>query len=116
MVNTKLELLKTQNVISSQSYDYLNEVLSYLINENHITTNDEAEVLITHLAMACFRSEKEDQSLNQLDNLIKEQLVISPSYQQALEIWQSLKEMAPISFVSIEDDYMIMHLITLISN
>lgn len=115
MIQEKLTILKENSVISDVVYDYAQEVLKYLEKKKIITDEDQADVFITHLAMATAR-QYTDENINAVDQLINNQIKADLKYEPAVNYWKEIAALAPVSFRENEADYFYLHLVTLLNN
>ncbi|MCC5890354.1 MAG: PRD domain-containing protein [Alkalibacterium sp.] len=115
MIKEKLRILKESNVIDEAAFTYSEEALMFLKKKEVIEDDDEADVFITHLAMATARQES-DEKIEPLNTSIKEEIKQSDKYNEATTIWDELKQLAPADFNPDEDGYFHLHLVTLLQN
>lgn len=113
MIEEKLRVLKESDVIDEEGYNYSKKALTFLKEKGVISDNDQADVFITHLAMATAR-QKTDEKIEGVDESIKEEIEKSDKYTEAVTIWKELKELAPSDFRANEDGYFHLHLVTLL--
>ncbi|GEK89689.1 hypothetical protein SAMN04488100_12116 [Alkalibacterium putridalgicola] len=113
MIQEKLDLLKENKVIDQTAYDYSQEALAYLKKEKVIEEDDDADVLITHLAMATAR-QNTDEKIEGVDDAILAEIQSDSHYDQAKELWNELKAFAPAEFETNEEGYFHLHLVTLL--
>lgn len=110
MIKKKLTILKENDVIDEQTEKTVLKAGDMLLEKDLITDLDEADVFLTHLAMALSREEE----INQVDNSIKEQLSSHRNYEQTVKLWGNMKDELGLNLSENENDYMYMHLLTLI--
>ena len=55
MIREKLAILLSSEIIDQETQDYVLSVLEYLLKENIIEEEQQADVFLTHLAMADMR-------------------------------------------------------------
>lgn len=113
MIQEKLDILKDTNVIDETAYNYSQEALVYLKNNDIIKEDDEADVLITHLAMATAR-QNTDEKIDGVDGMILSDIQSDEKYDQATQIWDELRAFAPAKFEDNEEGYFHLHLVTLL--
>ncbi|GEK92150.1 hypothetical protein [Alkalibacterium kapii] len=113
MIQEKLDILKETNVINQAAYDYSQEALVYLKKKKVIKEDNEADVLITHLAMATAR-QNTDEKIDGVDDMILSDIQSDENYDQAKKLWDELKTFAPAEFESNEEGYFHLHLVTLL--
>ncbi|MGY3778595.1 PRD domain-containing protein [Isobaculum melis] len=111
MIQEKLTVLKTANVIDEAVYQYMQEVLSVLETKELV---EKSEVFMTHLAMATARQQK-GESVGALDALIVEQMKAETQYEEAVAIWHELAALAPVTFHEDELAYLYLHLCTMLA-
>ena len=114
MIQEKLTILKENNVINETVYDYTQEVLKYLKKQGVITNEDQADVLVTHLAMATAR-QYTDEKVNSVDQFVYDEIKANPKYEQASYHWEAISALAPITFRENEAEYFYLHLVTLLN-
>lgn len=115
MIQEKLMILKENNVITDVVYDYTQEVLLYLKDQNIVKTEDQADVFITHLAMATAR-QYTDENVNSVDPLIYDEIKANVRYEEAVHYWKNISALAPITFRENETGYFYLHLVALLNN
>ena len=115
MIQEKLTILRENNVINDLVFDYTQEVLKYLKSQKIITNEDEADTFITHLAMATAR-QYTDEKINSVDQTISDQIKADKEYETALKCWNEIAGLAPIAFGKNEEEYLQLHLVTLLNN
>lgn len=115
MIQEKLTILRENNVINDLAYDYTQEVLKYLKDQNIIADEDEADTFITHLAMATARQFTEEK-VDSVNQIISEQIKTDPKYEVTLKYWNEIAALAPVSFQENEAEYFHLHLVTLLNN
>ncbi|GEL67626.1 PRD domain-containing protein [Marinilactibacillus psychrotolerans] len=115
MIQEKLIILKENKVIDQETFEYAQEALMFLINRNIVENEEEADVFITHLAMATAR-QNTDEMIDGIDEIIKQEIENDEKYEEAIEIWKELKVIAPTTFSQDEDGYFHLHLVTLLRN
>lgn len=115
MIQEKLTILRENNVINDSVYDYAQEVLKFMKAQNIISNEDEADTFITHLAMATARQYTEE-TINSVDQMINEQIKVDQKYDEALNYWNKITELAPVSFRENEAEYFHLHLVTLLNH
>lgn len=113
MIQEKLTILLESNTINQKAFDYAQTVLDYLREKEIIKEDEEADVLITHLAMAASRQGTEEIIVS-VDENVKQEIEADENYEKAAIIWNELKKVAPITFSSNEDGYIHLHLVTLL--
>lgn len=115
MIQEKLTILRENNVINDSVHDYAQEVLKFMKAQNIISNEDEADTFITHLAMATARQYTEE-TINSVDQMIKEQIKADQKYDEALNYWNKIAALAPVSFRENEAEYFHLHLVTLLNH
>lgn len=110
MIEEKLKILKENNIIDEQTHELVLKAGQFLIDKEIIQDIKEADVFLTHLAMAFSREEE----INEVEPVIKEQLTTHPKHNEANNIWNDLEQALEINLPVNETDYMHMHLLTLI--
>lgn len=113
MIEEKLDILKESEVISEEAFHYSHKVLNRLMQKGIIQETDEADALITHLAMATTR-QGSDEVVDSVDESVLKEIKESDYYDEAVKIWNELKEIAPTDFATNEDGYFHLHLVTLL--
>ncbi|MGX6962356.1 PRD domain-containing protein [Vagococcus xieshaowenii] len=113
MIKQKLEILVSTDVISKETQDYSLEVLEYLLNKEIIKESAEAEVFLTHLAMADARRVK-NEAVASLDEFIISDIMMNPKYEKAKVIWSELEKINGNEFEESELDYFYLHIINIL--
>lgn len=110
MIREKLKVLRENDVIDEKVEEKVLQAGELLIEEEIIKDLDEADVFLTHLAMSFSREEE----LNEVDDSIKNQIVNNEHYSKAVDVWKKLRDKLDLDHSESEDDYMFMHLLTLL--
>ncbi len=113
MIKQKLEILVTSEIIEKETENYVLAVLDHLLDNEIVKETSEAEVFLTHLAMADARRKK-NEGIASLDELILTEIESDPNYLQAKELWQTLEEMAGDKFEEAELAYFYLHIINIL--
>ena len=113
MIKQKLAILLDSNIIDTDTYQYVLDVINYLLENQVIAEVDDADVFLTHLAMAHYR-QKTGEIVNRLDEDFMIQIIEDENYQKALEVWADIKDMTKITFAESELGFFYMHLLTLL--
>ena len=116
MIQQKLVILKENNVIDEQTYLFMQETLTLLKDKEIIKEESESDTFITHLAMATSRQIKEEEPIDFVDDTIKNEIEKAAEFQQAVEIWEQITDLSPITFPENEKDYFYLHLVTMLQN
>lgn len=112
MIQEKLTVLKNSQVIDDAAFNYSQDAIEYLKKRKLIEQGDEADVFITHLAMATARQQT-DEVIASVDESIKKEIQQSEHYEKAVDVWNELKQLAPTQFRSGEEGYFLLHLVTM---
>lgn len=110
MIREKLKVLRENDIIDEKVEEKVLQAGGLLIEEEIIKDLDEADVFLTHLAMSFSREEE----LNEVDDSIKDQIVNNEHYFKAVDVWKKLRDELDLDHSESEDDYMFMHLLTLL--
>lgn len=110
MIIEKLQVLVENNVISKLESQMTLDAGDLLIKENIISQYDQAEVFLTHFAMALSRSEE----LPAMESFVKKQILTNDFYEKAKRIWHQIYQNLKVEIDPNEADYMILHLIQLL--
>ncbi|MHC5229002.1 PRD domain-containing protein [Enterococcus sp. LJL99] len=113
MIEQKLTVLLDSGVIDEDTYEYIKNVLTYLLANKLIADSQQADVFLTHLAMADGRRKK-GESVNELEPFILEEIKNDTNYLHSIELWQDLQKMANKSFDDSELDYFYLHIINML--
>lgn len=116
MIQEKLTILKENDVIDETTYEEMQVALNELKKEHIIREDNEADTFITHLAMATSRQRKKQDQVDSVDQMIKREIEAAPEYEKAVLIWKELSEKINVEFPQNEDDYVYLHLVTLLQN
>lgn len=116
MIQEKLTILKENDVIDETTYEDMQVALNLLKQEAVIIEEDEADTFITHLAMATSRQRKNEEQVDSVDPMIKQEIEAALEYKKAVAIWKQLSEKINVDFPKNEDDYFYLHLVTLLQN
>ena len=63
MIRDKLTVLLDSGIVDQETYDYVFNVLSYLLEKEIVEEEQQADVFLTHLAMADMRR-KNNETVN----------------------------------------------------
>lgn len=113
MIKEKLEILVSSEVIDEETRSYVLKVLDYLLEKEIISEVGQADVFLTHLAMADMRRKKNEAVAN-LDEFILSEISADPKYIHSKELWQDLEVIADNKFEEAELDYFYLHIINLL--
>lgn len=113
MIHEKLNVLKDNQVIDEKVFTFSHEAIEFLKQRKVIAHEDEADVFITHLAMATARQDT-DEIIGKVDHTIQNEIQQSDYYEEAVAIWDELKETAPTDYREGEEGYFHLHLVTLL--
>ncbi|WP_277631171.1 PRD domain-containing protein [Atopococcus tabaci] len=112
MIQEKLTILKENGVIDEEIYTFSQTVIDYLKKESIIKEDSEADVFITHLAMAMARGK--DKPIAAVDEAIMAEITSDEQFPKAKTTWEEIKEMSPIAFHENETGYFYLHLVNLL--
>lgn len=115
MIQEKLIVLRDSNTIDNDVYEYAQTAISILKNNNIIKEDDDADVFITHLAMATER-QKSGATVDPMEPLIAEQIDLDINANHAKKLWEEIAKLSPVSFHENELNFLYLHLITLLSS
>ncbi|MEG0732210.1 MAG: PRD domain-containing protein [Vagococcus sp.] len=113
MIKEKLEILVSSEVIDEDTRSYVLKVLEYLLENKIINDVSQADVFLTHLAMADMRRKK-NEAVASLDEFILSEISADPKFMHSKELWQDLEKMAEKKFEEAELDYFYLHIINLL--
>lgn len=103
-------------MIDEDTHSFVIHVLDNFKTLKIINEVDDAEVFITHLALADARRKNQDFSVGQMDDTIMTQLSSHERYQDSLALWQKLTDQFQRhDFTQNENDYIYLHLVNLLS-
>ncbi|WP_086350239.1 PRD domain-containing protein [Candidatus Enterococcus clewellii] len=114
MIRQKLIVLEESGIIDAEVHNYVLAVCEYLKEKQVIKEEQEADVFLTHLAMAAAR-QKSGEKVNALEPFIKEQIISDPQYLHSQSLWQELSELAAIDFDDSELDYFYLHICNMLN-
>lgn len=114
MMQEKLNVLLENGIIDEAIFNRMNEVIDYLLEQNVIDDEDEADTFITHLAMATAREKNDEEQLDFVDESIKKEIEAAKEYDEAVQLWGELSKMVGVDFPEAENDYFYLHLVTLL--
>ncbi|MBL1227937.1 hypothetical protein IW492_01670 [Enterococcus sp. BWB1-3] len=114
MIRQKLIVLEESGIIDTEIHNYVLAVCDYLKEKQVIKEELEADVFLTHLAMAAAR-QKNEEKVNALDPFIKDQIISDPQYLDSQSLWQELSELAAIDFDEPELDYFYLHICNMLN-
>lgn len=114
MIRDKLTVLLDSGIVDQETYDYVFNVLSYLLEKKIVEEEQQADVFLTHLAMADMRR-KNNETVNSLESFIQAEIEGDPHYLHSRELWQDLQKMtSEQSFADAELDYFYLHIINML--
>lgn len=113
MIRQKLDVLLSSHTIDKETFNYVNDVLNYLLEKHVIQGEDQADVFLTHLAMADARR-KDGEAVDELDPAILDEIRNDPHYSHSIELWENLKEIADKRFDKSELNYFYLHIINML--
>lgn len=114
MIREKLAILLSSEIIDQETQDYVLSVLEYLLKKNVIEEEQQADVFLTHLAMADIRRKKSE-TINDLESFIRAEIEADEKFLHSKELWQDLQEMTSNKhFDEIELDYFYLHIINML--
>ena len=106
MIREKLAILLSSEIIDQETQVYVLSVLEYLLKKNVIEEEQQADVFLTHLAMADMRRKKSE-TINDLES--------DEKFLHSKELWQDLQEMTSNKhFDETELDYFYLHIINML--
>ncbi|MBP1045072.1 PRD domain-containing protein [Enterococcus sp. BWM-S5] len=114
MIKQKLIVLEESGIIDTEVHNYVLAVCDYLKEKQIIKEDHEADVFLTHLAMAAAR-QKSGEAVNALDPFIKEQIISDSQYLHSQVLWQELAELVTIDFDETELDYFYLHICNMLN-
>ncbi|GMQ74632.1 PRD domain-containing protein [Tetragenococcus halophilus] len=113
MIRQKLDVLLNSHTIDEETFNYVSDVLYYLLEEQIIQEEDQADVFLTHLAMADARR-KGGEPVDELDPAILDEIKNDSNYTHSVELWESLKRIADKRFDESELNYFYLHIINML--
>lgn len=113
MIKEKLDILVSSDIIDEDTKEYVLKVLDYLLTNQIIEVISQADVFLTHLAMADTRR-KQNESVASLDEFILSELLAAPKYTHSKQLWKDLQNMTEKKFDDAELDYFYLHIINLL--
>ncbi|MGX6971138.1 PRD domain-containing protein [Vagococcus bubulae] len=113
MIKEKLKILVDSGVIDEDTQNYILKVLQYLLEREVINSIEQADVFLTHLAMADTRR-KSNELISSLDDFVLSEIESDPKYWHSKELWQDLNKMVDKDFEEAELDYLYLHIINLL--
>lgn len=113
MINEKLKVLLKSGVIDEETNAYVRDVLQYLLKNNIISSEDQADIFLTHLAMAHMR-QKEDDAVSQMDDIIKSEIENNERYEESQQLWKIIDNMSELQFGESELHYFYLHIINML--
>lgn len=116
MIEEKLTILLENEIIDEETFKEMNDVLTYMKKNDVIDDEDEADIFITHLAMASGRVKNQEEPIAAVDDAVKGQIIEAPEYEDAVQLWDELSRIVSVNFPAIENDYFYLHLVTLLQS
>lgn len=111
MLKERINILQQANVISDIVATYVKRVIDEL--EPTFAKNQSGmEMFTTHLAMATQRITQQENG-EELDDVIWNDVMLSPYFEQANVVYESITKYAPCTFPQGEKKFLIMHLCNL---
>ncbi|MDE1548738.1 PRD domain-containing protein [Jeotgalibaca caeni] len=114
MIQEKLTILLENDVIDELTYQYMQDTLQFLLKEDVIQTEDDADTFVTHLAMATMRQHREEEQIDSVEPFVKAEIIAAAEYGEAVRLWERIKEHIQVDFPENENDYFYLHLVTLL--
>ncbi|MDO4431984.1 MAG: PRD domain-containing protein [Aerococcaceae bacterium] len=116
MILEKLKILQDSKVIDEDTYQFALNVLANFKELELIQADNEADVFLTHLAMADSRRKLNDYSIGEMDKFILDEVEKNEHYMQSKEIWESIsKKYTRDNFSDNEKHYIYLHLTNLLN-
>lgn len=112
MIQEKLNILKENQVIDEEVYNFSQTTLQHLKEQRIIKEDDQADTFITHLAMAMARHGEEE--INAVDDTILAEITADEKFAEAKAVWEEIAAKSPVSFHPNESGYFYLHLVTLL--
>lgn len=110
----RLDVIKSCGLTTESGYEDLLTIIRVFKEEFGIElTEENAGVLITHIATA-FKRAGEDEKINPLDASIVEDIKQEPEYPRALEIVNRVQQSIINELSDTERDFMLVHVVTLL--
>lgn len=114
-LKNRINFMLDINMIHESEKVILEEISEIIENKTAIELNEEnAGVMITHIA-AMFIRKRENQSLEELDELIIEEIVSNRHYDLCKDIIHEVNSKQSIQIEKVESDYIMLHLCTLLN-
>lgn len=111
----RIELLKEYGIVNETGYEDLLSIKKMFEERFHIVlTEENAGVMITHIAAAFKRLETKEK-INPIDESVLEALQEEEVYPKAVEILKALKEEIKSKLSEDEDAFVLVHICTLLS-
>lgn len=115
MILAKLNILKDSNIIDEDTHKFVLSVLNDFLHLGIITKEDEADVFITHLAMADSRRKADDISVGAMDAMVLNEIESNGHFNRGKQIWDELaKKYMRMNFSENENHYIHLHLLNLL--
>jgi len=111
MIRQKLTVLLESGIINQETHDYCLRVLSFLLENKIIDEDAQADVFLTHLAMADARRQEGNAIVDKLDDFILNEIHADAKFEEAKILWKKLEEN---EFEASELDYFYLHIINMI--
>ena len=107
----KLNMLLQAGKINDLDVEFLNEI------DNDLSKYDDGnkeEMLLIHVAMTISR-QRNNEKIDAMPEALWQQIENKPAYQRAKQYWLEKKAKAPVVLSKDEDQYIIMHLVNVLS-
>ena len=107
----KLNILLQAGKINDLDVEFLNEIDNDLSKYDN---GNKEEMLLIHVAMTISR-QRNNEVIDTMPEALWQQIKNKPAYQRAKQYWLEKKAKAPIALSKDEDQYIIMHLVNVLS-
>lgn len=113
---TRIDFMLEINMINKLERDILEKIALIIEEKTKIELSEEnAGIMITHIG-AMFIRLRENQTLDNLDTLILDEIEANKSYQLSFDTIEEICSKLSIQIDKVERDYIMLHLCTLLNN
>lgn len=111
----RLRILEENNVISTKVYNAMADIIFKLLLPKRLNLTN-TDMFFTHLAMAMERNLKGNGIEQELDSFLKDEIIKNNNFESAKKLYKLMEDYFPCKLDNSEEEYIYMHLITLIEN
>lgn len=114
IMEKRLELLESQQIVSKKAVDSGRMALEVLLEENSKINEEKTVTFLTHLVMAVQRMECKEEEPARLDPMIYKEIQNTDSFSKGVELLEKLCEKLGRRFSECEREFLVVHLCNLL--